>query len=196
MATKTLTFTDSDLAYLRSTFKTLEEICADRSETPDDIRSLIAEGKLPRPSYVLDEGTELVWPDYFALADAAGGVDGLRDEYERQYAAALEKYGLEFDAALMERRWKSYMEGISGICLREVNPETGVRKRLLIDRIERLTADPRPGDKRWAAELRRHVDDLDALEKEFAPDYDRARFVPTRDTYIRDVRRAFPQLWA
>ena len=109
MPTKTLTFTDSDLDYLRSKFKTLEEICAGRPETPDELRRLIAAGKLPRPSYVLDDGTELVWPDYFALVDAAGGAEGLRDEYERQYRAALEKYGLTFDAELMQRRW----EGIS-----------------------------------------------------------------------------------
>ena len=196
MTTETLSFTDPDLAYLRSTFKTLDDVCAGRPERPEDVRRLIGERKLPQPSYVLDDGTELVWPDYFALVDAAGGVEGLRDEYERRYRAALAKHGLDFDAGLLERRWESYMEGISGICLREVNPETGVRKRFLIDEIERLLADPHPGDTGWASELRGRVDELDELEKPFAPDYDRARFVPTRDTYVNDVHRAYPELWA
>jgi hypothetical protein len=66
---------------------------------------------------------------------------------------------------------------------------------LLIDEIERLLADARPGDESWRSELRRNVDELDAIEKDFAPDYDRAHFVPTRDTYIREVRHAYPALW-
>jgi hypothetical protein len=80
--------------------------------------------------------------------------------------------------------------------MREVIPRTIVRKRMLIDSIETLLADPHPGDDRWKGKLRQHVDELDAIEKPFAPDYDRSRFVPTRDTYIRDVRRAYPQLWS
>jgi hypothetical protein len=196
MATTTSAFTAADLAYLRSTFRTLDQICADRRETPADVRKLIADRKLPRPSYVLDDGTELVPPDYFALADAADGTERVRDEYERQYRVALDKYGLEFDEGLFERRWESYLDGISGICMAEVIPETIIRKRMLIDAIEELLGDPNPEDARWASELRAHVDELDAIEKQFAPDYDRSRFVPTRDTYIRDVRRAYPQLWS
>jgi hypothetical protein len=118
VATAATTYTDADLAYLHAEFRTLEEVCRDRPESPDDVRRLIAERRLPRPSYVLDDRTELVPPDYFALADAAGGVDRLRDEYERQYRAALAKYGLEFDIGLFEGRWESYLDGISGICMR------------------------------------------------------------------------------
>jgi hypothetical protein len=195
VATAATTFTDADRAYLRAEFRTLEAICAEREESPDEVRRLIAERRLPQPSYVLDDGTELVPPDYFVLVDAAGGVARLKDEYRRQYRAALEENGLDFDAALYERRWESYLDGISGICMRRVIPETIVRKRMLIDAIEELLADPRPHDDRWAAALRSHVDELDSIEKPFAPEYDRARFVPTRDTYIRDVRRAYPRLW-
>src|ERR671934_2689051 len=104
MATRTATYTEADLSYLRSNFRTLEEICAKRPETAADVRRLIAEGKLPRPSYVLDDGTEYVPPDYFALADAGGGPDKAREEYERRYRAALRDHGLPFDADLLERR--------------------------------------------------------------------------------------------
>src|SRR5919198_2026751 len=180
MATTSSTFTDADLAYLRSTFATLDEICATRNETPDEVRALIAERKLPHPSYVLDDGTELVPRDYFALADAAGGIDRLPDEYERRYRETLNTYGLAFHRDLFERRWEQYLDGISGMCMRDVTPETIIRKRLLIDAIEALVSDARPDDDRWATALRSSVDELDSIEKEFAPDHDRAQFVPTR----------------
>ena len=196
MATATSTYSKEDLAYLRSTFRTLDEICEERAETPDDVRRLIAERKLPRPSYVLDGGTEYVPPDYFALADAAGGHDKVWEEYERRYRATLRQYDLPFDADLFERRWQAYLDGISGVCMREVTPETIIRKRLLIDDIERLLAEPHTDNADWSSRLHTAVDELDSIEKEFAPDYDRARFVPTRDTYIRDVRRAYPELWS
>ena len=195
MATAATTHTDADLAYLRAEFRTLDEICAGRPESPDHVRRLIEERRLPRPSYVLADGTEFVPPDYFDLVDAAGGPNGLRGEYEQRYREALAEYGLPFDADLFERRWNAYLDGISGICMREVTPKTIVRKRLLIDEIERLIGDPRPEDIQWQDDLRRHVDELDAIEKPFAPDYDRANFAPTRDTYIRDVQRAYRQIW-
>jgi hypothetical protein len=196
MPTGVRTHTEADLAYLSANFRTLDEICAGRPETPAEVRRLIDEEKLPRPSYVLDDGTEYVPPDYFALADAGGAPDKAREEYERRYRAALRDHGLPFDADLLERRWQAYLQGISGICMRDVTPETIILKRLLIDEIEELLAEARPDDREWAATLRKDVDELDAIEKDFAPDYDRARFVPTRDTYIRDVRRAYPQLWS
>ena len=193
--TATATFTDADLAYLAAEFVSLEDACAGRRESPAQIRELIAARRLPRPSYVLDDGTELVPRDYFALADAAGTLDGVRAEYTRRYRRAIAANGVDFDEELFERRWESYLDGISGICMREVTPETIVRKRILIDEIERLLSSPRRADAAWASSLRRAVDELDSIEKDFAPDYDRARFVPTRDTYIRDVRRDFPELW-
>jgi len=195
MAT-TATFTEADLSYLRSEFRTLDEICARRPETPDEVRRLIAERRLPQPPYVLDDGTELVPPDYFALADAGGGVDRIRDEFERRYRAGLDRYGVEFDPNLLERRWEGYLDGTPAICMRDVTPETVIRKRQLIDEIVRLTGEPQTDDEAWRSSLRGAVDELDALEKPFAPDYDRARFRPTRDTYIRDVREAYPALWS
>jgi hypothetical protein len=42
------------------------------------VRSWIDDGLLPRPSYVLDDGTEMFPRDYFRLADEAGGIEPLR----------------------------------------------------------------------------------------------------------------------
>jgi hypothetical protein len=99
--------TEADRAYLRTNFATLEAICADHDETPDEVRRLVAGRKLPRPSYVLKDGTELVPLDYFALADAAGSVGKLRAEHERRYRATIERYSLPFDRDLFERRGSS-----------------------------------------------------------------------------------------
>jgi hypothetical protein len=196
VATSAATYSEADLAYFGENFRTLAQVCAGRAETPDQVRRLISERKLPRPSYVLDDGTELVPPDYFALLDAAGSVEWVRDEYERRYKTAIAANGLEFDSELLERRWESYLDGVSGICMRDVTPEAIVRKRVLIDEIESLVAEPEPGDPAWNQRLRDAVDELDLIEKPFAPDYDRnGRFVPTRDTYIGDIQRRYAQAW-
>jgi hypothetical protein len=79
--------------------------------------------------------------------------------------------------------------------MRDVTPETIIRKRTLIDAIEGLLADPRSDNDTWASALRENEDERDSIEKNFAPNYDRARFVPTRDTYIRDVRERYAELW-
>ncbi len=65
-------FTRADLAYLADCFFTLEELCAGREETPADVRALIARSLLLKPSYVLEDGTELFPADYFSLLDQAG----------------------------------------------------------------------------------------------------------------------------
>ena len=193
---RTSTYSEADLGYFRKHFRTLEEVCTGRPETPDEVRRLIDERKLPQPSYVLDDGTELVPADYFRFVDVAGSVDGLREEYERRYRLALASNGLGFDIELFDRRWEQFLDGISGICMQEVTPEAIVRKRVLIDEIEKLLAEPAPGDETWQQRLRESVDELDRIEKPFAPDHDRdGRFVPTRDTYIRDVRRSYPKAW-
>src|SRR5436305_15079949 len=71
-------YTAADLDYLRANYVTLEQVCAERPDSPEEIRALIAKGRLPRPSYVLDDGTELFPADYFRFVDQAGGPGGLR----------------------------------------------------------------------------------------------------------------------
>jgi hypothetical protein len=69
-------FTDADLAYIRANYLTLDQLCTERVETPSEVRRRIDEGLLPRPSYVLDNGTEMFPSDYFRLADEAGASTG------------------------------------------------------------------------------------------------------------------------
>ncbi|HYX88374.1 MAG TPA: hypothetical protein VE753_03305, partial [Gaiellaceae bacterium] len=71
-------YTAADLEYLRANYLTLEQLCAERPESPEEVRALVADGRLPKPSYVLDDGTELFPADYFRFVDEAGGPPGLR----------------------------------------------------------------------------------------------------------------------
>jgi Family of unknown function (DUF6058) len=186
-----MTFTDADLAYLSANYLTLEELCADRAESPVAVQRLIQERRLPRPSYVLPDGTGMFPADYFRLVDEAGGVDGLREHFAARHRAAKGR-DLEHD-------WKMYLDGIWGICLRDVVPETIVRKNTLVSSLCELLVLARPRYEDWRQALREQVDELDELEREFSPDYDRSEQVdrpPTRDLIIAAARERFPEVFA
>jgi Family of unknown function (DUF6058) len=172
----------ADVAYLERAFVTLDAICVGRSQTPDELRQAMLDGRLPRPTYLLDDGTELVPVAYLALADAAGGVDALPAAFTARWRAVAgpdDQHGAE--------EWEAYLSGHYAACLRVVEPETIHRKGQLVDLIERLDA-AADRDDAWRAALRAAVDELDALERPFAA-YDRVRFGPvTRDTHIDAVR--------
>lgn len=176
--------TAADIGYVRANYLSLEQACAERRETPDEVRRLIAEGRLPHPSYILPDGTEMVPADYFVLADAG------RDEFERRYLAA------GGNPAEVDAEWRFYLTGDYGVCLREQTPENIVRKDRLVTRIDGLLGQPRPSDPGWRAELRGSVDELDTLERPFAPEYDRARWGPSsRDRCITAARERFPDVF-
>jgi hypothetical protein len=180
---------EADVAYVRDKFRSLEQLCAGRAETAAEVRELIAGGLLPAPSYVLDDGTEMFPPDYFRLADEAGGPQHLRKHFAERYRAAGET------SAGFEEEWDGYLSGVYGVCLKDPTPETIVRKTALVESLTALLDDPRPGDAAWRARLRAEVDELDALEREFSPDYDRSdRFdsPPTRDRLIAAARERYP----
>jgi hypothetical protein len=188
--------TEADVAYIRANFVPLDRLAGERGESLADVRALAQQGGLPRPSYVLEDGTEMVPADYFALADEAGGVANLREAFAERYvrAAAAERAPL----ATAEQEWRAYLSGEYGVCLRHVTPETIVRKSTLMHEIEGLLAEARPADEPWQASLRRAVDDLDELERPFAPHYDRARFgaPSSRDKLITAVRKTYPAVFA
>jgi hypothetical protein len=185
-------FTDADIAYIRGNYLTLDELCAKRAETPTEVRSRIDEGLLPRPSYVLDDGTEMFTRDYFRLADEAGGVERLRRHFEERLRAAGDDD--------VDGQWDGYLSGIYAVCLCEVTPETIARKTKLVTSLCELLVLAKPRDPDWRDRLRSEVDELDELEREFAPDYDRneERFgcKPTRDLLIAAPRERFPDVFA
>ena len=177
--------TAADVAYVRANYLTLEEASADRSETPDEVRRLMAEARLPQPSYVLPDGMEMVPAGHFELADAG------RQDFARRFLAAG---GAAGD---LEDEWQGYLSGAYGVCLKEQSPENIVRKDRLIRTIEGLLAEPKPRDAEWSDELRTAVDDLDLLERPFAPAYDRARWGPSsRDRFVTAPRQRFPDVFA
>jgi hypothetical protein len=177
--------TTADVEYVLANYIPLEEACVGRTESVDDVRRLVAQKRLPQPSYVLPDGIEMVPVDYFALADVG------RKDFARRFLAAGGKAGA------LEEEWEGYLSGAYGVCLKEQSPENIVRKDQLVTGIEALLAEPRPDDADWRDRLRTSVDELDRLERPFAPDYDRARWGPSsRDRCITAPRERYPQVFA
>lgn len=186
-------YTAADIDYLQENYLTLEQVCAGRPESPEEIRELIARGRLPKPSYVLDDGTELFPADYFRFVDEAGGPGAL----EARFTERLQAAGAADD---LELHWREYMNGTYGVCLWDVTPEAIARKAKLVSSISELLMLARPAQADWRQRLRDEVDELDALERQFTPDYDRdeARFgrKPTRDLLINAARERYPEVFA
>jgi hypothetical protein len=192
-------FTPADRAYVRANYFELEELCTGRDLEPDEIRTLIDEGLLPKPSYTID-GKGMFPGDYFQLYDEADDVERLREVFEQRYRAAANAHPELATSAALETAWRAYLNGVWGQCLREVTPEVMVRKRALVDSLCKLIALPRPRSPEWRKRLRAEVDELDQIEREFAPDYDRAEEwnerPPSRDLLIDVARREFPEVFA
>jgi hypothetical protein len=188
-------FSDADLAYICANFTTLETLCAGRAETPREVRALIAERQLPGPSYVLEDGTGMFPPDYFRLLDEAGEVARLREHFGERHRAARARHA---PADELEDDWNAYLDGIYGVCLVDVTPEAMVRKTALVSSLCELLMLPRPGSAGWRRELRDNADELDALERDFAPDFDRGpeqERPPTRDLVVLAARERFPEVF-
>ena len=189
-------FTDADLAYIRANYVTLEALCADRPDAPDEIRALIEKRKLPGPSYVLEDGTGMFPSDYFRLIDDAGGPDRLGACFAARHQAASVADHTDPDEFAGD--WEAYLDGNYGVCLRQVTPEAIVRKAALVSSLCELLMLPRPRNTNWRRSLRKQVDELDALEREFTPDYDRGADQdrpPTRDLLINAARERYPDVF-
>jgi hypothetical protein len=171
-----------DEAYIRSGHVPLAEVARGRL---DEVRTAMAAGLLPAPAYALDDGTEMVAADHLALADEAGA--DLAAAFRSRFRAAG---GQDADGAL-----EGYLSGAYAMCLRSATPETIASKERLVDALEALLTDARPRDADWRDALRAAVDDLDALERPFAP-LDEHRFGarPTRHRLIDDARARWPWL--
>jgi Family of unknown function (DUF6058) len=182
---------DEDTAYLASSFVSLDSLALAHGRDFDSVRSAIAAGLLPQPAYRLADGTELVAPDFFALADAAGADDALPDWFTLTYGRIAAGVSA---ADPPDVAWSDYLSGGYGVCLRSVTPATIVRKAVLIDSIERLLDNPQERDNGWRTRLREGVDALDVLERSFAA-VDRLAGPTSRDLLITDVRMRYPDIW-
>ncbi|SCL45335.1 hypothetical protein GA0070606_0710 [Micromonospora citrea] len=178
--------TAADDAYVSEQFVVLDELCAARGCDADDVRRLMLDRRLPLPGYLRSDGAEMVPADFFALADAAGGTNGLEAWFTDHWA----------DPGVGAAEWDAYLSG-RYVCLRSVSPATIRRKDDLVAAIRAaladLDADLPGGDA--AARLPALVDELDTLEPAFTA-YDRLRFGgPTsRDTFIDAVRARLRRL--
>jgi Family of unknown function (DUF6058) len=92
------------------------------------------------------------------------------------------------------RTWRAY-----GVCLRELTPETIVRKTDLVSSLCELLVLARPTSREWRRSLREQVEELDELERNFAPDFDRGagqERLPTRDLLITAARERYPDVFS
>ena len=183
--------TDADVEYILANFVPLDEVCSARGQSADRVRALIAAGSLPAASYVLEDGTEMVPAEYFELIDEAGGEAALRGLFARRYVAAAG------DHDEVGSEWQGYLSGAYGVCLKHVTPENIARKSALVAEIDGLLAAPQPANADWRGSLRASVDELDELERPFAPHYDRARWGPSsRDRCITAARELYPEVFS
>jgi hypothetical protein len=146
---------------------------------------------------VLEDGTGMFPTDYLRLLEDAGGVERLYEHFAARHRAASLEAGT--DPRGVDLDWDGYLRGVYGACLREVTPETIVRKNALVSSVCELLVLARPASEEWAEQLRARVSELDALEREFSPDFDRQRRfgrLPTRDLLVAGARQRFPHVFA
>lgn len=177
-----------DLPYLRRTFVDLQTLTTAQGHDHDEVARAREQGQLPGAAYVLEDGTELVAPDYFELAHIAGSFADL----PAWFAEAWDRVAVRYPpAGTADEQWEEYLTGIYAVCLRVVTPHNILAKARLTDAIGAMVERPEPRDPEWRRELITLVDGLDAIEKPFAR-FDRARFGPvSRDRLIDGVRARF-----
>jgi hypothetical protein len=175
--------TAEDDAYVSSWYTSIEELATASERDADELRRLMLANRLPLPSYIRSDGTQMVAKDLLDLVEAAGGSDELPEWFAGQWPSAAEAV----------REWDDYLSG-RYVCLRSVTPSNMQRKNELCAAIDSQLSDPAPDDEAWLERLHTFVDELDEIEPPFAP-YDRLRFggAVSRDRLIDDVRRRFPR---
>ncbi|WUI03247.1 DUF6058 family natural product biosynthesis protein [Spirillospora sp. NBC_00431] len=174
--------TPADDAYVTAWYAPLEQVCHAAGRDPAGVRAAMLDGRLPLPSYLRSDGTEMVPRDLFALAERAGGDDALRGWFVAQWD----------DPAAGEAEWAAYLSG-QYVCLRTVSPATIQRKDALVTAITAEPGAPDAGTPAWTRRLHALVDELDALEPPFTA-YDRLRFggPVSRDVCVDAVRARHP----
>jgi hypothetical protein len=154
-----------DETYIRAQFQPLDVVAADHHENPNSVRTLIAARRLPQPAYRLDDGTDMVPADYFALLDAAGSLEALPAWFIAEYLRAMAGLNCPCDEATAREEWEAYLDGGFFVCLREVTPHTIACKAACITSIDQLLENPAPHDQGWCDRLREAVGSLHSIER-------------------------------
>jgi len=175
--------TPADDKYVSEWYVPLEQLAQEAAMDSEEMRRLMLANRIPLPSYIRSDGTQMVARDLLALAKEAGGTDRLPRWFASHWNSAEE--------AVVE--WDEYLSG-QYVCLRAVTPANMKRKNALIVAIGEQLAQPQIGVDDWLDELHALVDELDELEPPFAP-YDRLRFEGpvSRDRLITDARERYPR---
>src|SRR5215207_7194517 len=93
----------ADLPYLRSSFVSLDALARAHGHDPSEVRRAIDNHLLPGIPYVLEDGTELVGPDYFELAHLAGSFEALPAWFARAFEESAARYP---DAGTAQEQWE------------------------------------------------------------------------------------------
>ena len=175
--------TAEDDAYVSKWYVPLEALAERTGMQPSELRRLMLANRLPLPSYIRTDGTQMVARDLLELPRRAGGYQQLPDWFAQQFKSSSDAI----------REWDGYLSG-QYVCLRDVVPETIQRKNELVKAITKALNTPEPQNDEWLDSLHRLVDELDKLEPPFTA-YDRLRFggPVSRDTCIRAARTRFPR---
>jgi Family of unknown function (DUF6058) len=175
--------TPEDDSYVTEWYMPLEALAQKADMDPSELRRLMLAARLPLPSYIRSDGTQMVARDLLELPRRAGGYEELPEWFGQQFGSGS-------DAV---REWDGYLRG-HYVCLRQVLPETIQRKDGLVKAIKAAVAKPAPENDDWLESLHHLVDELDELEPPFTR-YDRLRFQGpiSRDTCIDAVRKSFPR---
>ena len=173
--------TPEDDDYVDEWYTPLTALAAAAGVEPQELHRQMLANRLPLPSYIRSDGTQMVARDLLALRERAGDADQLPSWFASHFD--------EPSTAVSE--WDAYLAG-HYVCLRSVTPEQMKRKDELVAAIEGALADPQPASCEWRAGLHRLVDQLDELEPPFAP-YDRLRFggPVSRDRLVAEPRARF-----
>ena len=156
---------NADASLIRSRYRTLAQLAAERDEDAADWQLLIEQGRLPAASYELD-GEDWFPPSYFALLDEAGSVDDLHAHFEGRFAIASDETGALAGPDELDEAWDEYLSGAWGRILFDPTPESAVQSNRLAGSIAELVAEPAPDDPAWGRRLTARVDALAVLLRE------------------------------
>ena len=156
---------NADASLIRSRYRTLAQLAAERGESAVEWQVQIEQGRLPAASYTLD-GEGWFPPSYFSVLDEAGGVNELRSHFEGRFAIASDETGALAGPDELDEAWDEYLSGAWGRILFDPTPESAVQSNRLAGSIAELLAEPAPDDPAWGRRLTARVDALAALLRE------------------------------